>query len=325
MKNSIGLLRHSTQAIKVILLAMMLLISNHTWSSSITALPNSPEEYVEILKNLGEDEAAAAMIVSIEHDHNNRSIENIALLSKLLEKFPESTYLMWRLSRNYWVYAENLDINDKESRLKYFNKGLEVAKRGIKSNKDCAECHLFKAANLGRIGTTKGLVSSVSVAKDLSKALEMAISLNPQHQDAPYNTSLGNAYYASATFYRIVPDLFIVKWIAGVRGDKDKALKHIKKAVELTPTRIDYQVELAVMYLCLAEKKDKKAMHALGIATLEKAISMKQNMVTDPIDKEYARGFLKDQSGVCGFSRDGIIDLDKKKLRQEAKEKNVID
>lgn len=279
-------------------------------------LQKSPDTFIEALNQNGHPEAAKLFKQSVELDRQDNYAESIKILEKLQIQFPDAPYLMWKLSRSYWVFAENLDINDKENRLKYFQIGLDWANKGIAINNQCAECYLFKFGNLGRISTTKGLMNSISAAKELSETIATAIELNPQHQDTYYNASLANAYYASGVFYRIIPDWFIIKWIAGVRGDKMLSLQHIKKATEITPARIDYQVELGAIYLCLAEDKKMEEMRAPGIAALQHAITMKQVMPTDPLDKEYAAGFLKDPSGACGFSRDGIVNLDKKQLEK---------
>jgi tetratricopeptide (TPR) repeat protein len=280
----------------------------------INELPNSPQEFIKTLTNAGKIQAAAEFKKTVEFDRTGDYASSIKILEDLHPKFPKAPYIVWRLSRSYWVYAENLDINAKEERLKYFQIGLDWANKGIALNDKCAECYLFKFGNLGRISTTKGLMNSISAAKDLSETIQKAIDLKPQHQDTYFNDSLANAYYASGVFYRIIPDWFIIKWIAGVRGDKLKSLEHIKKAAEITPARIDYQVELGAIYLCLAEDKGMDEMRALGNQALEHALTMEQVMPTDPLDKNYAKGFLKDPSGACGFSRDGIVNLDKKQL-----------
>jgi len=281
---------------------------------TINALPKSPDAFIEALNQNGYVEAANLFKQVVEFDHQSNYAGSIKILEKLQPQFPKSPYLMWRLSRTYWVYAENLDINDKENRLKNFQIGLDWANKGIATNSKCAECYLFKFGNLGRISTTKGLMNSISAAKELSETIATAIELKPQHQDTYYNSELANAYYASGVFYRIIPDWYIIKWIAGVRGDKMISLEHIKKASELLPARVDFQVELGAIYLCLAEDKGMEEMRALGNAALQHAIGMKQVMPTDPLDKQYAAGFLKDPSGACGFSRDGIVNLDKKQI-----------
>lgn len=301
---------------KLPLLLLLTLFFTTAWAdlSQVNALPNSPDAFISALNNAGKPEAAALFQQSVSYDHASNYAASIKILEQLQPQFPDAPYIMWRLARGYWVLAENLDINDKENRLKNFQIGLDWANKGIATNDKCAECYLFKFGNLGRISTTKGLMNSISAAKELSETIATAIALNPQHQDTYYNASLANAYYASGVFYRIIPDWFIIKWIAGVRGDKMLSLKHIKKAVEITPARVDYQVELGAIYLCLAEDKGMEEMRDLGNAALKHAIAMKQVMPTDPLDKKYAAGFLKDPSGACGFSRDGIVKLDKKQL-----------
>ena len=284
---------------------------------SVNMLPSSPQEYIDALNKAGKNQAAKEFAKAVEYDSSDQYWNAIVILNDLIKQFPEAPYLMWRLSRNYWVYAENLDINDKEGRLKNFQIGLDWAEKGIATNPDCAECYLFRFGNLGRISTTKGLMNSISAAKDLSETIAKAIELKPTHKDTHFNGSEANAYYASGVFYRIIPDWFIIKWIAGVRGDKMKSLEHIKKAAELIPVRIDFQVELGAIYLCLAEDKGMEEMREPGNAALRHALEMEQVMPTDPLDKEYAQGFLEDPSGACGFSRDGIVELDKDKIENK--------
>jgi len=280
----------------------------------INQLPTTPDQYIEWLSKLDNKSYANEFKKINGFEEKHKYWDSIQVLEKLAAEFPEAPYLMWRLARTYWVYAENLDINDKQSRLKYFQAGLDWANKGIQTDPNCAECYLFKFGNLGRISTTKGLMNSISAAKELSETIAKAIELEPKHSDTYYNKELGNAYYASGVFYRIIPDWLIIRWIAGVRGDKLKSLEHIKKATEISPARIDYMVELGAIYLCLANDKKMEEMRAPGIKALEKAITMEQVMPTDTLDKEYAAGFLKDSKGACGFSRDGIVDLDKKKF-----------
>ncbi len=285
--------------------------------TQINSLPSNSNEYLLILKKLDDPHPASTFAQAVTLERSYNTFESIHLMENLAKQFPEAPYLMWRLSRLYWVYAENLDINDKENRLTNFQTGFDWAIKGITTNPQCAECYLFKFGNLGRLSTTKGLTNSISAARELSETIAKALELGPKHSDTSYNKELANAYYASSVFYRIVPDWLIIKWIAGVRGDKLISLSHIKKATEISPARIDYMVELGAIYLCLANDKQMEEMRPLGIKTLEKAISMKQIMPTDTLDKQYAAGFLKDSAGACGFSRDGIVDLDNKKFEDK--------
>lgn len=316
-------------AVRILSLVVVSLLASTSFASTnastidtnlldeINSRPISPELYKATLSKLVDKSYLNAFTKSVDLELNHHYKESIDHLLVLQKAFPEAPYIMWRLAREYWVYAENMDIDDKENRLINFGIGLDWATKGIKTDPECAQCYMYKFANLGRVSTTKGLMNSISSAKELSDTIAKTIALKPEHRDSEHNYSLANAYYASGVFYRIIPDWFIIKWIAGVRGDKMLALEHIKKAAELTPQRIDYQVELGAIYLCLAEDKGKEELRPLGNETLTKALDMVEVMPTDKLDKEYAKGFLESARGACGFSRDGIVDLDKKKLSEK--------
>ncbi len=229
---------------------------------------------------------------------------------QLSQTLPDSSSAAWRISRSYWRHAESLPPEEKESRIEYFLLAEEAATRGMEVDDRCAECMLWRYASLGRLATTRGVVTAARDVSTMAKLLEHAIALNPQHRDAEFNSTLGNLYYASATFYRMVPDWFWIKWVIGVRGDKERGLRDARKAVELAEVRVDYQIELGASLLCLGARREEPEQIAEGEAVLRKAIELPHVLPTDGIDQEYARILLQRPGQACAFSRDGFIDVE---------------
>ena len=71
--------------------------------------------------------------------------------------------------------------------------------------------------------------------------IDRGIALQPTSRDNEWNTTLGNLYYAASAFYRVAPDWPGVEWVIGTRGDKDRALDYIERAIAISPMRVDYQ------------------------------------------------------------------------------------
>lgn len=230
--------------------------------------------------------------------------------AQLVHELPGSAAPQWRLSRAYWRYAESLPPEEKKTRIEYFLMADGASAEGIEIDDKCAECMLWRYASLGRLATTRGVVTAARDISTMADLLEEAIDLDPKHKDGPYNSTLGNLYYASATFYRLVPDWFWMKWLFGVRGDKERALRDARKAVAITSIRIDYQIELGASLLCLGQRRERPKQIAEGEDVLRNAIGLPHILPTDAIDQEYARLLLDKRDQACSFSRDGFIDTE---------------
>jgi tetratricopeptide (TPR) repeat protein len=222
---------------------------------------------------------------------------------------PEASLTYWRIARNYWRKGESLSFDAKRGRIEYFELARDWAQRGIDTDPECGECMLWKFVAMGRLATTKGLLSAVSSVSEMGSLLDRGIALRPTYADSPNNTALGNLYYAGAVFYRVVPESIWVSWIIGVRGDKERSLEYIRKAVEISDGRVDYRVELGAVLLCLGVEKKDSGRLAQGTEVLREARKMKPYLSTDYLDLGYAQKLIESPGLACGFSRDGFIDI----------------
>lgn len=243
-------------------------------------------------------------------ERQERLVESSLVYERIVAQVPEESYTYWRIARNYWRAGEALDLELSEERMSYFERAERWAARGIATDPDCAPCMLWKFVAMGRKATTLGLWSAARTAKEMSQLLERGIELNPTHRDEPGNSTLGNLYYSGAVFYRVVPDSWWVKLLIGVRGDLDRSLDYIRKAVELSQARVDYRVELGATLLCHGTRKHKEASIREGIAVLEQAIELEPYLSTDHLDLEHASMLIERPDRACGYSRDGFIDMD---------------
>ncbi|MBW2273932.1 MAG: hypothetical protein JRG96_11720 [Deltaproteobacteria bacterium] len=228
---------------------------------------------------------------------------------RIVELRPGASLTYWRIARNYWRKSESLSFDAKKERIEYFEIARDWAQRGIDADPECGECMLWKFVAMGRLATTKGLLSAVRTVSEMGSLLERGIALQPTYADSPNNTALGNLYYAGAVFNRVVPDSLWVSWIIGVRGDKEQSLDYIRKAVAISDARVDYRVELGAVLLCLGVEKEDSGRLAEGAEVLRGARQMKPYLSTDYLDLGYAQKLIESPGLACGFSRDGFIDI----------------
>ncbi len=221
----------------------------------------------------------------------------------------------WRAARALWLSSEQLPLEEKEEKLIRFKRAESLLELAIERDPNCGECMLWKFIAKGRVLTTGGIVDAVRVLPEMNELLERAFELQPTHQDSADNSSLGNLYYSSAIFNRLVPDFFLMKWLVGVRGDKWKALEHSRKALELHPNRLDYQVELGTQLLCIGTSKKKKDHLAEGRVVLEETIALVP--ATEDARREiyFAKKLLEEPKQACGYTGDDIVDIDEEEAK----------
>jgi len=232
----------------------------------------------------------------------------------LVADVPDSAYAYWKVSRNLWRYAERLPVDAKAERMALFEQSDAWAGRGLEVDPDCAPCMLWKFGAMGRIATTRGVMQSLTMGREMRGLLERAIALQPSFADTPENSTLGNLYYASAVFHRVVPEWTWLEWLFGVKGDLEHSLAMIRSAVDLAPRRIDYLVEYGAVLHCFADRKGEAWAGDEAQRVWARATELEPRIGTDAIDQEHARMLMGDPSKSCGYSRDGWIDTSRRQL-----------
>ncbi|HEY5659090.1 MAG TPA: hypothetical protein VIY27_14985 [Myxococcota bacterium] len=250
----------------------------------------------------------ALWIEGVAYEHREDLLESSRLYEAIAGMLPESAFIRWRISRNYWRCAERLPPDDKSARIHYFQLADEWATRALELDPNCGECILWKLASMGRLATTSGVIEAMHLASTIADMIDRGIALKPAHRDGRSNVTLANLYYAGAAFYRIVPDHFWAQWTIGVRGDKQRSLEYIRKAVAISEPRVDYQVELGAVLLCIGQERRDPERIEEGRRALQVAMALPYFQRTDPIDIEHARALMADPRRACSYSRDGWVE-----------------
>ncbi len=117
---------------------------------------------------------------------------------------------------------------DKKVRIAAYESLINEAKEQIKAHPDDPAPKVWAAISLatlgGEVGAMGGALGKVEEAKDL---LEAALAQHPKPElETSIHTTLGSLYYK-------VPG-----WPIGF-GDEDKAVEHLKRALELSPDGLD--------------------------------------------------------------------------------------
>lgn len=203
-------------------------------------------------------------------------------------------------------------FKDKEA---YYEGLVTLSERGLKLQPKHPRLLWGLGIAKGRLATSRGVIASLRTAKQIEDAWLAVVK-----SDYRYSSLNGvevipcDTMVALGMFYRLVPDWWIVKLIAGTRGDIDKSIAWLQKANTCRPGGIGTLKELGVAYLCKADRDDDSAALTEGRAQLKAALALTPVWEIQRIDQADARRLLKDPSGVCGYSRDGQQRYDEDQL-----------
>lgn len=245
--------------------------------------------------------------------------EGEALTRKRIAQTPNDAELYWHLVRFMFENAEGIERTDTsvdkqaiyEEMIVWSDKGLAL---------DPGHPHILFARGIarGRLGTTRGVLSSLFMAKDIED--DWTATLNSGYRYEALNRSEVlpcDAHNTLGIFYRLVPEWWIVQVIGGTRGDLDKSVAHLKSADKCSPNRIGIIKELGVAQICRGQKRKDANDEAAGFADLKRALKLPATTPTDKIDQDHIRKVLADPSMACEYSRDGQADLDRAKLDEK--------
>ena len=157
-----------------------------------------------------------------------------------------------------------------------------------------------------RLGTTRGVLSSLSMAREIER-----LWLEAARSDVRYVSLNGeeklpcDAYLTLGIFYRLIPDWWIVEVVAGTRGDVDKALLWLRRANQCAPEAVRTHKELGVGLLCAAERRDDPTLVQEAQQAFARGLAIAPRFHTERIDHQDMRRLLTTTKGACGYSRDG--------------------
>lgn len=263
-----------------------------------------------------EAERHARAAREVELDRPERAAELYLDAAQLFEAVarerPDFAPAYWRGARGFWMSGDTLPVEAKRERIARFGRAESLAATGIEVDPECAECMLWKFASMGRLRTTRGIWTSVRQLPEMAALLDRGIALAPTHaDDGEDNSTLGNLHYSSAIFYRVFPDWFWIGWALGVKGDKERALGHIRTALALQPTRLDYQIELGSQLLCLGSVRGDGERLAEGARALRSALLREAETQDDARELAAARVMLAEPRKACTYSGDTWVEIDR--------------
>jgi hypothetical protein len=245
--------------------------------------------------------------------------EGLKQAKEELARHPEDLDLYWHTARFMFEVGERFDRTDKSiDKVGWYEEMVRLFETGLE--RDPTHAHLMFGLGIakGRLGTTRGVLASLFMAKEVEAAWLAAASSPHRYSSIRGQEQLPcDAYLCLGIFYRLVPDSFIVEMIGGTRGSLDKSLANLERSDRCGPDRIGTLKELGVTQLCKGEKSKDETLVVAGRATLLRARALPPEGDTDVTDIRHIDMLLANPKLACGYSRDGQQDLDEEKLKAQ--------
>lgn len=238
--------------------------------------------------------------------------EGLALARARLDQSPQEVDLYWHVARFMYEVGERVQRDqatyDKEA---FYAEMLSVTQRGLALSPGHPHLLFGQGIAMGRLGTTRGIVASIKFADDIEAAWAGAAASDYTYRSLGGEEILPcDAYMALGTFYRMVPDWWVVKVLTGTRGDLDQAVEWIERAERCSPGRIEIGKELGVARICRGQRRNQDTEVVAGIALLRQVAARPPAKPTDHIDVRHAAMVADDPDLACAYSRDGQAEID---------------
>jgi hypothetical protein len=258
------------------------------------------------------DDAAVASLwrdsTARERRHDFLGAASVA--ERVVALAPRNVHAHWRIARDYIQAVDALPSDDEAGRLEATERARDWARRGRELDPGCGECCLYEFAATARLASLSGPVGAVRTIRQAHAVLEDCFESPPTWSDGVWSQERANLYHGAGVFYRMLPDSRWFGLIAGVRGDRERAVALSRRAVAAAPQRTDYAVELGAALLCHGRESGDRVAVAEGLRELERATALPDLLPTDALDRERARRLRAEPERACHDTRDGAIRLE---------------
>lgn len=229
---------------------------------------------------------------------------------------PSDPDVYWHIVRFMYDIGELVQRDDSSmDKDAHYSEMVAWADKGLAVAPGHPHLLFARGVAMGRLGTTRGVLSSLWMAKTIEESWITVTQSDFRYATANERELLPcDAHQALSIFYRLVPESWLVGMVAGTRGDIAKSVEHAVLANACAPNVIRNLKELGASSLCYAERRGDPVKEAEGRAALERLLTVRPNSDLDRIDHNHARRLLDDPTLACGYSRDGQQQLDESQL-----------
>jgi tetratricopeptide (TPR) repeat protein len=181
--------------------------------------------------------------------------EAVAELLKILHADGTNFEALVKLARAYIDIGDLLPENGanwQERKLKEYTAAQDFARKALRVDPNSTWSHFWVAAAVGSIAVVSPLSKQVDLSTEIREEVEKSIALDPKN---------ASAYHVYGVWHRKVAEIggasrMFASMLYGKslpKGNLEKSIEYLKKAVALNPTVIVSRLELARSYAAKSE------------------------------------------------------------------------
>ena len=237
----------------------------------------------------------------LSNEEHQRRIE---ILETVLEQEPK-----WL--DGYWLHgSESFILGSSYPSEKDFPKARAILQNGLEKIKVCLSiakdhmlCRFFYGSLLAKIASIDGIFASLKHGRTIRDSFQQVTEAQYNLQFRPNVSLMGAAHYGLGLFYRLVPDIFLVDWIWGIRGDLEKSISLHKKAVTYDQGNPCSLLMLSVAQLCKYHHQKEHSEFKSALKTLDRIQSI--TPIDTPQEVCVSESFKIKQtpSRTCGYTQ----------------------
>jgi tetratricopeptide (TPR) repeat protein len=221
---------------------------------------------------------------------------------------------------NYYELGEPLNPKipaERKKKLEMCAVMARIAQDGIEFWPAKGECYFMRGLANARIATTKGIVSSLFMAKSLENDWLEAVKHHSEYVTPNGENLVASCYIALGSYYRLCPTFFLLKIIFGISGDINRSVDCCRRAFDLDPTRVEIVKEYGISLVTRGLKNNDSAEIENGKKYLRLALALPNRLRTDSIDKVHSKMLLDDIKLCPEYSRDQQQDNSDETIRKK--------
>jgi tetratricopeptide (TPR) repeat protein len=232
------------------------------------------------------------------------------LLRKLRKKYPKNSKVRWLMAKNIFFRTEVMEKEAKEVKGKLLEEGVKWAKECVEMAPKDINCLLHYGTLVGRSSTNAGIFKTLSKGAVVEGAWLGAVSTKQHYRFPSGNTSLGATYYGLGIYYRLVPDSWWLDLFFGIRGDINRAIKYLERALGTKADQVELYTELAAANFCKYDREDTDTAKEAANRWISRCLKLKAKDPLNEISQRHCKKLKQDPDLGCGYSRDGQQDTD---------------
>ena len=243
------------------------------------------------------------------------------LLRQLRKKYPKNSKVRWLMAKTIFFRTEVMDKGAKKEKGKLLEEGVQWAKECMDMAPQDINCLLHYGTLVGRSSTNAGIFNTLSKGAVVEGAWWGAVSTSQHYRFPSANTSLGATYYGLGIYYRLVPDSWWLDLFFGIRGDINRSIKYLERAMGTKTDQVELYTELAAANLCKFDREDSSNAKEAADRWIKTCLKLKPKDPLNVLSQRDCTRLKNDPDLGCGYSRDGQqeTDIDEAKKNNPSK------